>query len=59
MIGGGGPQDESFLIGPFLEWWDKRSAKRDAKRTAKLEAKAARRPKTPEAQRRRTALKLA
>lgn len=39
-IGGGGP-DDSFLIGPFMEWWDKRSAKRDAKRTAKLEAKAA------------------
>jgi hypothetical protein len=42
-LGGGGASDDAFLIGPFLNWWDKRSAKRDAKRTAKLEAKAARR----------------
>ncbi len=42
-IGGGGPTDDAFLIGPFMEWWDKRSAKRDVKRTAKLEAKAQRR----------------
>jgi hypothetical protein len=40
-IGGGGPTDDAFLIGPFMEWWDKRSAKRDAKRTAKIEARAA------------------
>jgi hypothetical protein len=40
-FGGGGGPDDSFLIGPFMEWWDKRTAKRDAKRTAKLEAKAA------------------
>lgn len=38
-LGGGGASDDAFLIGPFLNWWDKRSAKRDAK----LEAKAARR----------------
>ena len=36
----GGGHDDSFLIGAFMEWWDKRTAKRDAKRTAKLEAKA-------------------
>jgi len=41
-FGGGGP-DDSFLIGPFMEWWDKRTAKRDAKRSAKLEAKTAKR----------------
>jgi hypothetical protein len=29
-----------------MDWWDKRTAKRDAKRTRKLEAKAARRPGT-------------
>ena len=40
-VGGGGPTDDAFLIGPFMEWWDKRSAKRDAKRTAKAESKAA------------------
>jgi hypothetical protein len=45
-FGGGGGPDDSFLIGPFMEWWDKRTAKRDAKRTAKLEAKAARRSTT-------------
>jgi hypothetical protein len=44
---GGGPQDESFLIGPFLDWWDRRTAKRDAKRTAKLEAKATQRAGRP------------
>lgn len=43
MAIGGGGADDTFLIGPFLQWWDKRSAKRDAKRTAKLEAKAAKR----------------
>lgn len=42
-FGGGGIGEDAFLIGPFLQWWDKRTAKRDAKRTAKLEAKAARR----------------
>ncbi len=42
-FGGGGGAEDTFLIGPFLQWWDKRSAKRDAKRTAKLEAKVARR----------------
>jgi hypothetical protein len=42
-FGGGGGPDDSFLIGPFMEWWDKRTARRDAKRTAKLEAKAAKR----------------
>jgi hypothetical protein len=42
-FGGGGGAEDTFLIGPFLQWWDKRTAKRDAKRTAKLEAKAARR----------------
>jgi len=47
MSFGGGPTDDAFLIGPFMEWWEKRSAKRDAKRTAKKEAKMAR-----EAQRR-------
>lgn len=44
------PADRTFLIGSLLQWWDKRSAKRDAKRTAKLEANAARRaagPQTP------------
>ena len=41
-VGGGGPTDDAFLIGPFMEWWDKRSAKRDAKRTAKAEARAQR-----------------
>lgn len=41
--GGGGSSDNAFLIGPFLQWWDKRTAKRDAKRTARLEAKAAKR----------------
>ena len=40
-FGGGGNSDDAFLIGPFLEWWEKRSAKRDAKRAAKAEAKAA------------------
>jgi hypothetical protein len=39
-FGGGGGPDDSFLIGPFMEWWDKRTAKRDARRSAKLEAKA-------------------
>ena len=42
MALGGGPTDDAFLIGPFLEWWEKRSAKRDAKRTAKAEARARR-----------------
>ena len=42
-VGGGGASDNAFLIGPFLDWWDKRTAKRDAKRTEKLEAKAAKR----------------
>jgi len=42
-FGGGGSSDDAFLIGPFLDWWEKRNAKRDAKRTAKAEAKAARR----------------
>ena len=41
-FGGGGSSDDAFLIGPFLDWWEKRNAKRDAKRTAKAEAKAAR-----------------
>jgi hypothetical protein len=41
MTLGGGP-DDSFLIGPFLDWWEKRNTKRDAKRSAKAEAKAAR-----------------
>ena len=44
----GGGHDDSFLIGAFMEWWDKRTAKRDAKRTAKLEAKAAKRAKDVE-----------
>ena len=43
MSMGGGDQGDSLLIGVFLQWWDKRTAKRDAKRTAKLEAQAARR----------------
>lgn len=42
-IGGGGDGGDGLLIGPFMQWWDKRTAKRDAKRTAKLEAKAAKR----------------
>jgi len=42
-FGGGGASDNGFLIGPFLDWWDKRTAKRDAKRTEKLEAKTAKR----------------
>ncbi len=42
MTLGGGGQDDSFLIGPFLDWWEKRNTKRDAKRTARAEAKAAR-----------------
>jgi len=39
----GGGHDDSFLIGPFMDWWDKHTAKRDAKRTAKQEAKATKR----------------
>jgi len=42
-FGGGGSSDNAFLIGPFLEWWDKFTAKRDAKRTTRREAKAAER----------------
>jgi hypothetical protein len=34
------PADRTFLIGSLLQWWDRRSAHRDAERTAKLEAKA-------------------
>lgn len=26
------PGDRTFLIGPFLDWWDQHVAKRDAKR---------------------------
>lgn len=40
--GGGGSSDDAFLVGPFLEWWDKHTAKRDARRTKRAEAKAAR-----------------
>jgi hypothetical protein len=40
MALGGGDGSDGLLIGPFLEWWDKRTAKRDAKRVAKAEAKA-------------------
>ena len=40
MALGGGDGSDGLLIGPFMEWWDKRTAKRDAKRSAKLEAKA-------------------
>jgi hypothetical protein len=45
-FGGGGASDNAFLIGPFLDWWDKRTAKRDAKRTKKLEARTAKREKS-------------
>jgi hypothetical protein len=38
---GGGDGSDGLLIGPFMEWWDKRTAKRDAKRAARAEAKAA------------------
>ena len=38
-IGGGSSNDDAFLIGPILEWWDKRTAKRDAKKAAKAEAR--------------------
>ena len=30
------PSDRTFLIGPFLDWWDKRSAKRDDRHTERL-----------------------
>lgn len=40
MTLGGGEGGDGLLIGPFLQWWDKHVAKRDAERTAKLEAKA-------------------
>ncbi|HEX5017910.1 MAG TPA: hypothetical protein VFX15_10045 [Actinomycetes bacterium] len=39
MSVGGGSSDDAFLIGPILEWWDKRTAKRDAKKAAKAEAR--------------------
>lgn len=48
-VGGGGSSDNAFLIGPFLEWWDKFSAKRDTKRTARLEARAAERSQNDDA----------
>ena len=38
-VGGGSSSDDAFLIGPILEWWDKRTAKRDAKKAAKAEAR--------------------
>jgi hypothetical protein len=38
---GGGDGSDGLLIGPFMEWWDKRTAKRDAKRAARAEATAA------------------
>lgn len=41
-LGGGSEGGDGLLIGPFMEWWDKRTAKRDAKRARRLEAKAAR-----------------
>jgi hypothetical protein len=40
---GGGEGGDGLLIGPFLQWWDKHVAKRDARRTARLEKRASRR----------------
>ena len=40
MALGGSDGGDGLLIGPFLDWWDKRTAKRDAKRTARAERKA-------------------
>jgi hypothetical protein len=40
-MAGGGANDNAFLIGPFMDWWARRVARRDAKRTAKQEALAA------------------
>ncbi len=37
-MAGGGANDNAFLIGPFMDWWAARVARRDAKRTAKREA---------------------
>lgn len=31
------PGDRTFLIGPFLDWWDRHVARRDAKRTKSRE----------------------
>ncbi len=42
MTHGGSEGGDALLIGPFLDWWERRSAKRDAKRSAKAEAKAMR-----------------
>ena len=36
---GGSEGGDGLLIGPFMDWWDRRTAKRDAKRVRKLEAK--------------------
>ena len=38
--------DDTFLIGAFFEWWEKRTAKRDVERSAKTEAPAAHRTLT-------------
>lgn len=48
MSFGGSGGDDAFLIGPFMDWWDKHTAKRDARRTKRAEAKAARRTKKDE-----------
>lgn len=42
-LGGGGEGGDGLLIGPFLQWWDRHVAKRDARRTARLEKRASRR----------------
>jgi hypothetical protein len=43
---GGGPNDDALLIGPFLDWWEKRTEKRDSKRITKAKARAAHRAQT-------------
>ncbi len=45
-FGGGGQGGDGLLIGPFMEWWDKHVAKRDAKRAARDEATAEAAPPT-------------
>ena len=45
-LGGGSQGGDGLLIGPFMEWWDKRVAKRDAKRSARAEAAAEAAPPT-------------
>jgi hypothetical protein len=40
MTLGGSDGGDGLLIGPFLQWWDKHTAKREARRTERAERKA-------------------